>query len=240
MRLTTRLFPIAAGAALVAAVFVSPPTAEAQYGYRSQTGSVRLRIGLFDPDGSSQYWQDKAQDFTGSASDLKDLTFGIDYQWRLQRSSSVLFGFAYFDGSGTNAYRDYVDGNGNDIRHTTTLETWEITVAWITELGQPRAAIKPYLGAGTGLIGWRLREAGDFIDFASAELPIVPAGYQAEGTTYEFFALAGLDFNLGPGWSFFIEGRWRNADDTLGDDFAGFGKLDLSGFEYSGGFAFKF
>jgi hypothetical protein len=240
MRATTRLFPIAAGAALAAAVFAWVPRAEAQYGYRSETGAVRLRIGLFDPDGSSTYWDDKAQDFTGSASDLQDLTFGMDYQWRLQSNSSVLFGVAYYDGSGTFAYRDYVDGNGNEIRHTTTLETWELTVAWITDLGKPQASVRPYLGLGTGLLGWRLTEAGDFIDFGSPNLPIVRAGYQAEGTTYEFFALAGLDFRLAPGWTFFLEGRWRNADDTLGDDFAGFGKLDLSGFEYSGGFSFKF
>ncbi len=239
MRATTA-FSIAVGSALAAAIFVSVPTAEAQYGYRSDTGAIRLRIGLFQPDGSSQYWQDKALDFTGSASDLKDLTFGVDYQWRLQRSSSVLFGFSYFDGGGTFAYRDYVDTDNNEIGHVTTLETWEMTVAWVTDLGSSRAAVKPYLGVGTGLLGWRLREAGDFIDFGSVDLPIVRAGYQAEGTTYEFFALAGLDFNLSPGWSFFLEGRWRNADDTLGDDFAGFGKLDLSGFEYSGGLAFKF
>lgn len=242
MRVPTRLSPMAAAAALAALMIASVPTAEAQYGYRSETGALRLRIGLFDPNGNSNFWDDKALDFTGTASDLKDLKFGMDYKLRLQGTSSVLFGVAYFDGSGTSAYRDYVDGNGNAIRHLATLETWEITAAWMVDLGQPRSAVKPYFGVGTGLLGWRYQEAGDFIDFGSADLPIFRTVYRAEGTTYMFFAVAGLDFRLGPGWSFFLEGRWQKADDTLGDDFSDleFRKLDLSGFEYSGGFSFKF
>mgnify|MGYP000727105497 CR=1 FL=1 len=35
--------------------------------------------------------------------------------------------------------------------------------------------------------------------------------------------LTGIDIPLSPLWSFFFEGRYRYASDTLGDDFAGFG-----------------
>lgn len=235
MRSTPVLAALLAAAALALAV-----PAEAQYRYRTETGELRFRVGLFEPEGDSQYWEEKFVDFTGSTSDFEDLTFGIDYQWRMGPSSSIMFGGAWYEGSSTNAYRDWVDADGNAIRHLTELQTWELTVAWVASLGQPRSAIRPYLGVGGGLLGWELIEVGDFIDFGSDDLPIVRTGYRSDGTTYLLFAVAGLDFRLGPGWSFFAEARWRDADDTLGDDLADLGKLDLSGLEYSGGLSFRF
>jgi len=54
------------------------------------------------------------------------------------------------------------------------------------------------------------------------------------------FGVAGIDIPVGPRWSLFVEGRYRWAADDLGQDYAGFGELDLSGWEASGGFGFSF
>ena len=100
--------------------------------------------------------------------------------------------------------------------------------------------VSPYLGVGGGFLWYELSEAGDFIDFGSESLPIVNTVYFAEGATYELLGLAGVDVQLSPFWSFLVEGRWREADDDVGDDYAGYGALDLSGWELSAGFAFNF
>ncbi len=236
MRMTILTTAVATALAMLSL----PTPAAAQYRRGPDTGEVRIRIGLFEPDASSQYWNDKLVDFTGATSDFEDVMVGADYQWRLGGSSSIMFGTAWYEGSGGNAYRDWVDGNGDEIRHTTSLETWELTAAYVVSFGDRRSAVRPYAGLGGGLLAWQLRESGDFIDFGSDELSIVRTSYRAEGATFVAFALAGLDMRLSPVTSFFAEARWRNADDTLGDDFAGFGSLDLGGFEYSGGFSFKF
>jgi len=90
------------------------------------------------------------------------------------------------------------------------------------------------------LLWWGLREEGYFIDFADPDLPIVFASYNAGGTTWELFAVAGLDIPVGYRWSFFVEGRYRWAEAELNDDFSGFGTIDLSGIQLAGGFSWNF
>jgi opacity protein-like surface antigen len=233
------------GALTVAALALCSSLAEAQRhhpGYSSgySSGSLRLKIGMLEPDGESEFWDTQFQDFTGAVSDLDDIVLGVDYLWPLGRSTSLAFGVSFWEGETTQAYRDYTDSIGSSIRHTTTLQATDVTVALIYRFGHRDSTLAPYIGAGGGFVWWRLEETGDFIDFASSELPIVFAHYQAEGTTSEVFAVAGLEMALTPSWSFLVEGRWRRADDELGDDYGGFGEIDLSGTELTAGFALRF
>jgi hypothetical protein len=201
-------------------------------------GSFRLRLGIFEPDASSQYWDDKFRDFTGSPSSFKDLLFGMDYMWRTSKNSGFLFGTSFYSGKATQSYRDWVDEFGNDISHTTSLDLWDISAAFVLRLG--RGSVVPYLGIGGGFVYWDLRESGYFIDFGIPEQPIIYSGFRADGWTYEGFGLVGLDMALGFRWSFFVEARGRWSDDELGGDFSGFGIIDLSGIEVTAGFSWNF
>ena len=202
-------------------------------------GALRLRLGLFEPDGDSRYFDDKALDWTGEPEDLEDAAAGMDYLWRYGRSSGLLFGIGFWEGEMTQAYRDFVDQGGMEISHLTSLETAELSVAWSYRFGDG-AGLTPYIGAGGGFLWWRLREDGDFIDFGDPGLPINRSFFEAEGWTTHYLLLAGAEVPMGSSWSFFAEGRWRTADDDLGDDFAGFGEIDLSGREISAGVSFNF
>lgn len=214
-------------------------SAEAQGNWRpGDFGSWRFYLGLFEPEGNSQYWDDSFSVFSGSASDFEDLVFGTDYLWRTSRQGGVLFGVSFYEGKATQAYLDWVDIDGYDISHLTTLGLADLSAAYVVQLG--RGGVRPYLGAGGGLLWWRLREEGSFIDFAGEDLPIVFASYRADSTTWELFALAGIDFRLSNRWSFFFEGRYRWSEDELNKDFAGFGTIDLSGFQAAGGFSYNF
>ena len=201
-------------------------------------GSLRFSLGIFSPDGDSQYWDETFDAFTGSASDFEDVVFGVDYLWRTSRQGGLLFGGSYYDGATTQAYLDWVDSEGGDVNHTTSLALYDLTAAYVWRFGT--RGVTPYIGGGGGLVWWRLREEGYFIDFADPELPIVYASYRADGTTWEAFALAGLDVPLGRQWSFFFEGRYRWSEAELNQDFSGFGTLDLSGVQVSGGFSWNF
>jgi hypothetical protein len=215
--------------------------ADAQGNWRpGDFGSLRFRVGLFEPDGSSQYWDETFDVFTGSPGDLQDITFGADYLWRTSPHGGLMFGTSWYGGSSTQAYRDWVDTDGYDIRHTTSLDLWDVSAAYVYRFGSRDWQVVPYAGLGGGFVNWRLEEVGYFIDFSSPGQEIYYAGYRATGWTWEALGLVGVEVPVGLRWSFFGEGRYRAADDELGDDFSGFGTLDLSGWEVSAGFAWNF
>ena len=214
-------------------------SAEAQGNWQpGDFGAFRFYLGLFEPNADSQYWDDTFDAFTGSPSDFGDFVFGADYLWRTSRNGGLLFGASFYNGNATQAYLDWVDADGRDIAHLTTLWLTDLTAAYMIQFG--RHSLRPYLGAGLGLLWWQLREEGSFIDFGDPELPIIFASYQADNTTWEAFALAGLDIRLSGRWSFFFEGRYRWAEDELNQDFAGFGTIDLSGYQLAGGLSYGF
>jgi hypothetical protein len=226
------------GALIVAA---ASGLAEAQGNWRpGDYGSLRFRLGLFEPDGSSRYWDETFDVFTGSPSDLQDFTFGADYVWRTSAHGGLMLGTSWFGGSSTQAYRDYVDTSGYDINHTTSLDIWDMSAAYVYRFGDRDWTVVPYVGLGGGFLNWGLQEQGYFIDFSSPGRDIYYGDYRASGWTWEGLALAGVDVPVGYRWSFFGEGRYRYADDELGDDFSGFGTLDLSGWEVTAGFAWNF
>ena len=203
-------------------------------------GSLRFRIGLFEPTADSEYWDQTFETFTGSSGNFQDISFGFDYLWRMSFHSALHFGTSFYSGDTTQAYRDWVDADGRDITHTTSLDTWDLSVAYSYLLGERSWAVRPYAGLGVGLLNWRLDESGYFIDFAQPNLPVVAAGYRDSGWTWEGFGLVGIDIPLAHRWSFFGEGRYRWSEAELGGDFSGFGTLDLSGWELSLGFAWNF
>ncbi len=230
-------FLVVSAATIILAGFSVDATAQGNW-QPGDFGSVRGSIGIFSPQGDSQYWDDTFDAFTGSPSSFEDVVFGFDYLWRTSRRSGLLFGTSFYSGATTQAYLDWVDGDGNDVSHTTTLDLTDLTAAYVWRFGAHGA--RPYIGGGGGLLWWGLREEGYFIDFAEPDLPIVYAWYDAGGTTWELFALAGLDVPLGYRWSFFIEGRYRWSEAELDEDFSGFGTLDLSGLQLVGGLSWNF
>lgn len=201
-------------------------------------GALRFRLGIYQPRADSEYWDMIFEDFTGSAKSFEDVIFGAEYLWMTSRQGGVAFGLSYWQGSATQVYQDWVDAQGNDIGHLTTLQESDLTAVYVYRFG--RSGVRPYLGAGGGLLWWRFREEGSFIDFGSDDLPVVYANYQADGTTWELLGLAGVEFSLGHKWGFFFEGRYRYAEAELNKDLSGFGTIDLSGFELSGGVSYRF
>jgi hypothetical protein len=213
--------------------------AEAQGNWRpGDFGSWRFYMGIFEPEANSQFWDDYFIDFTGSPSDFQDLVFGTDYLWRTSGNGGLLFGASYYEGKSTLAYQDWVDADGQDISHTSSLRLSDLTAAYVLRFGA--SSLRPYLGGGGGLLWWQFREEGYFIDFTDDELPIFFGNYRADGLTWELFALVGLDFRLSHNWSFFFEGRYRWSEDEMGGDFSGFGTIDLSGGQMVGGLSYNF
>ncbi len=218
------------------------PVAEAQSSWRpGDTGSVRFRLGLFEPQADSSYWSEKFDVWTGSAEDFQDVIWGVDGLWMAAPTWGVQFGSSWYQGATTQSYRDWVDDSGREIAHRTELTTWDLTAAWLFKPFRG-SAVRPYFGVGGGLLSWRLLEYGDFIDFSpQGDGAVVYASYRDDGTTFMAFGIAGIEFLSGNGWSFFVEGRWREAETSLGGGFGSLNqRLGLSGPEFSAGISWNF
>ncbi len=202
---------------------------------------LRLRVGEFRPSGDSDFWDETFDVFTGSASSLDDTLFGLDWRHRIGTTAvDVEVSVANFDGKATVGYRDYLDTDGAEIRHLAELELQPLTIAVVGyPFGRDRS-FRPYVGIGAGFYWWRYREHGDFIDFGVDPPEVFTEAYVSEDTALGWFFEAGVDLMLSPDWSLFVDARWHDVDDELGDDLAGFGTIDLSGNEVSLGVAFHF
>lgn len=220
----------------LALLVVSPVAAQ----FRTWENEVRVRGGVLTPDGGGDYWDEKELDFTGEAADLEDAFFGVDYRRTLNSQLSLLFSIDGWEGSDPTRYRDFVDQDGFPIRHLQTLEVTSATVGLVVRLAPPRSPVVPYLGVGGGMYGWRLEEAGDFIDFTGPELEVFSGFFEDTGTAFGWYGLAGVEFGFGSGLTVFVEGKWNQADADLGGDFEGFGSLELSNRQLGAGVGFRF
>ena len=223
------------GVILIAGLTAAPASAQ----YYNREHALRFRVGLFQPDGKSQYWDDTESLFSGDASDFEDTLGGIDYRMGLGDHLSLLISASDYSGQDHRTYLDYTDGVGDEIRHTASLDITSLTAGLVLRFA-PNAAVSPYVGAGGGLYSWTLEERGRFIDFGTQNLDLFRDDFKDDGDTFGYYFQAGLEIPLGAGWALFAEGRWHQADDELSGDFDGLGKLDLSGREISAGASWTF
>jgi hypothetical protein len=220
---------------MLAGLLVLSAPAWAQRGTYERDGAFRLHLGAFRPDGDSDYWNNKEQEFTGDIGDFENISFGGDYLLSLNRHLGLLFSGNYYQGDNTQSYRGFVDNRGDEIRHDTKLEIASLTAGVQISLTGPDAPIIPYVGAGGGFYSYSLEEKGDFIDFHSAHHDVFFSNPQTDGVAFGHYWLVGLEAPITPNLSLFGEGRWTRAKDELGDDFENFGDLDLSGREIVAG-----
>ena len=228
-------------AAAIVAIFAAT-AAEAQT-YRRYGGdnSLRFRVGMLTPDGESAYWDDNAEVFTGGADDFEDLAFGADFKFGLGERFGLVVSGDLWEGEEDQAYLDFVDAGGADIFHTTTIDVASLTAGVVLDILPRGSVVVPYIGAGGGFYFWTLTEEGDFIDFGDPEGPtIFDDIFEDEGEALGWYGLVGLEVPLGSQWGVFAEGRWRQVEDELSGDFAGFGDIDLSGREIYGGVSWRF
>ncbi len=208
--------------------------------YDGDAGELRIHLGAFQPDGSSEYWREIRRDFTNSdPSDFQAANFGVDYLLPIHDRMSVIFSGSWYEGTSTGAYRNYLDNFNDRIRHDTTLDIASATVGLYFRLAPRRSPIQPYVAIGGGVYPWRLQERGDFIDLSNSNLPIFRAHLSSSGSAFGYYGLVGLQAPITRRTSIFVEGRWTQVNDDLKDDFEGFGKLDLSGREVAAGLSWR-
>jgi hypothetical protein len=223
-----------------AALVVLVGTAEAQPYSRNTSNEIRFRAGVFIPEGGHGYWDDSFAVFDGEQHDFLGGSIGFDYLHQIAPQLDLMLGSSYYYADHDLAYRDFEDEHGHSIIHTTRIQTASFDAGLVLRLAPRHAPIVPYIGGGGTIVSYELVEEGDFVDFDRHPPRIFSDHFHAQDVAYGWFALAGLEFPIHPGFALFTEARWQDAHSSLGDDFSGFGELDLTGAYVSFGGSWRF
>jgi hypothetical protein len=244
------------GTTLVAAVLAlasaAPLHAQTTDGFLlgAPQGSFTLRGGFAKARAQSDLFTDLTQTFTLKRSDFSGGTIGgelslpINSQFELSTDLSAMWS------NTPSHYRDFTDNADREIEQTTQLMRVPLTFNGRLFLTPPGRSIgkfawipntvTPWVGGGAGLMWYRLRQQGDFIDF---QTNIVHGGdvLETDGWTPMAQAMAGADVSLTPRLALTGDARYLWAKrPAVGNDFQGYEPLDLSGVALTLGLTVRF
>ena len=206
-----------------------------------------FRAGVVNPTANSDVFTFVTDQLTLDRSDFRSPTFGVSLAIRTSPRNDVVIDAGYSNVVHSSEFRDWVDQNDRPIEQTTALHRIPITLGlrhYITSRGRAigqfawipaRRAL--YVAAGAGLMRYKFRQTGDFIDFAT--LNVFSDEYVSEAWTPVAHAAAGLDIALGKFTKLNTEARYTWAHATMSADFVGFDRIDLSGVSLTTGLTFS-
>jgi len=207
---------------------------------------LSMYLGVFEPQGDSDLWDFNEEFTTQDVVDFDDFIGGISFGVPLGRFADMDFGTAFYDGHSDVVYRDIFTIDGDKIHQEHRLQLMPFEVSFKL-LPLPRASggrlhpLIPYFGGGGGILLWRYREEGLFVDDIEDPVFVSADDRETRGVTPTLHALAGMEIQFAPEAAMFFEGRYRWAEDDLGSDFdSAFDDFDLSGFSLTAGFTWRF
>jgi hypothetical protein len=155
------------GAGLAAAVLVTGVLAARD---ASAQQSVNFYLGGFVPQGEdSRGTNDElfvVKDFlTYDFGRFTGATVGGEWLLPVNYWIDAGFGLGYYQKTAPSFYTDLVNENGTDIEQDLKLRIVPFTATFrFLPMGRG-AAVRPYVGAGIGVLSWRYSETGSFVDF---------------------------------------------------------------------------
>jgi hypothetical protein len=242
---------LAGSLVLAGLLFASPARAQSSgkgFLFKTPTGSFAVRGGFSRANAGSDVFTATTSRFTVDRGDFDGLTLAADLSFRAASRFDVVFGAGYAGTSAPSESRDFVGTDNLPIRQTTSFKRIPVTAsvkAYLTPRGRSigRFAWIParyalYAGAGGGAMWYRFQQVGEFVN--AETLDIFDDALTSSGWTLEGHALAGIEYSLSPRFALTGEGRYTWASAELGRDFAGYDRIDLSGFAATAGVAVRF
>ena len=204
--------------------------------FQRPIGAFVIRGGLAATTAGGDLYSFLTDQFTLSKGDFRAPAFAGDLLVRIAPRLDLDFGVGYSGSKKLSEFRRFVDLNDLPIEQTTSLARVPLTAGARLYLVSPGRSIGkfawiptkvvPYVGAGGGMMWYRFRQTGDFIDFATND--VFPDAFESSGWTPTANALAGFDYSLTPRLALNGEARYTWAKAQLGEDFTGFDGIDLS------------
>jgi hypothetical protein len=216
-------------------------------------GSLSIRGGYDHANAGSDIFNDPSTtgQLTLQKSDFSSPSLAVDLGVRISDRFDFILGSAYAGVKKGSHYRNFTEGADNkEIEQTTAFQRVPITGSFRMYLASRGRSVgkfawipnkvAPYVGGGGGLMWYRFRQAGDFIDFSSANSRIYTAATETSNWTPEAHAFAGLDYTINPRLALTGETRYTWGRGPISSDYVGFHRIDLSGIAASAGLAVRF
>lgn len=219
-------------------------------GYLFKDPRVRLTVrgGVDGATAGGDLFSFVTEQLTLEKRDFRGGTFGIDAAVRLTPRIDAVLAGSFAKATGQSEFRDYVDTGNNAIEQTTTLSRSPFTLglrAYVTPRGRSvgslawiPARFAPYVGAGGGAMLYQFRQAGDFVDYETFD--IFYEDLVSSGWTPTAHAALGVDYSLSAPIALNVEAKYSYARASLGGDFVGFDRIDLSGVSTTLGLSLRF
>jgi hypothetical protein len=198
--------------------------------------SVSVHLGYADAGAGSELFTFVTDQLTLDRSDFSGLTAAANAGVRLTDRVDLTLAAAYAGSRRSSEFRDWVDLDDRSIEQRTRFERVPVTVgaklyllprgrsvgrlAWIP------AAYAPYVGVGAGMVWYRFKQDGDFVDFDT--LDVFSDELESTGWAPAAQLVGGLDITLHPRVALTGEARYLKANAELDGDFEGFDPIDLS------------
>jgi hypothetical protein len=215
--------------------------------FRTPLFSWGIHGGFDRAIASSDVFGFVTKQLTLSRGDFSSVTFGSNLAIPVSRSNDIVLDVSYASVAQRSEFRGWVDQNNLPIEQTTSLRRVPITLgvrhylaargrsigrfAWIP------SARATYVGIAAGMMQYRFRQVGDFVDFPT--LSVFPDEFVSKAWTPVVHALAGIEFSLGRVVMLTGEARYTWAKGPMSRDYGRFNRIDLSGISVTTGFALR-
>jgi len=245
-RFIRRVLTVVAIAALPVAVHAQDAGNGFLFG--APAGSFTLHGGWTAASAGSDLFAFTTNELTLKRRDFSSPEIGGDLALRIAARTELVMSSSASGVWKHSEFRHFIDNKGLPIEQTTTFKRIPVTLGvrqYLTSTGRSigkfawiPARIAPYVGAGGGLMYYRFRQDGDFID--SKSMNVYNDMYTSEGWTRTAHVNAGVDYALGPRFALTTDARYVWSSAALSNDFSGFQPLDLSGVSTTVGLSVRF
>ncbi|HEY0671978.1 MAG TPA: outer membrane beta-barrel protein [Longimicrobiales bacterium] len=235
-------------AAVIGIVTATPAFPQDGYLFGMPRATLTVHVGAAGPAANDELFRFFTDQLTLDRSDFTAPTIGFDIGMRVHPRFDVLLSVASAHSSDDSEFRDFVEVNDQPIEQTTKLSRTAVTAglkAHLTSQGRSLGRyafiptrVSPYVGAGAGVMWYRLRQEGDFVDFET--LDIFADYFESDGATFTANVFAGGNLWLKPRWGLNLETRYSWAKADLHDSFSDFEQVDLRGWQLTAGVSVRY
>jgi opacity protein-like surface antigen len=247
-----RSFSLAIALALaIPAVPAAAQLAGNGYLFHAPHAKIGIRGGYSGATAGSDVFDDVTRQLTLNRGDFASLTVGADIAFSITSKLDFTLDAGYSRSNHKSEFRDFVDNNDQPIEQTTSFERIPFTanlklylaptgrsigkLAWIP------SRFVPYVGGGVGIMRYRFKQQGDFVDFSTNAVFPATLDSGEDGGSYAFVqqAMAGTEYNFSPMFGVTVDARYLHGRGNLGTAFKGYDNIDLSGVTASVGLSVR-
>lgn len=246
---TTRVVRMAG---LLAGALLLPGLAGAQSGNGFLFGAPHvkfsLRGGFAQPSASSDIFSFTSSQLTMGKRDFAGAAFAADLSIRLTERFELQLSGGSTSRSVKTEFRDWVDNDDLPIEQTTSFKRIPMTAGVKYNLTSPGRSVgslawiparwTPYVGVGGGVMYYKFKQIGDWVDYKT--LDVYPETMESESIGAAGYANLGIDYTLTPRIGLVSEVRYDYARGSMSNDFRDFNRIDLSGASATIGFNLRF